>query len=68
MEKKKKSALQQGVMVFIGLAVLTAVEYGISLIEFSTIALFVVSLMKAGLIMNYFMHVSSLWSQEGGNH
>lgn len=68
MEKKKKSALQQGVTVFIGLAVLTAVEYGISLIEFSTIALLVVSIMKAGLIMNFFMHVSSLWSQEGGKH
>lgn len=68
MEQKKKSALQQGIMVFLGLAVLTAVEYGISLIEFSTIALFVVSLMKAGLIINYFMHLTSLWSQEGGKH
>jgi cytochrome c oxidase subunit IV len=68
METKKKSALQQGVMVFIGLALLTAVEYGVSLIEFSTIALIIISLMKAGLIMNYFMHVSSLWSQEGGKH
>jgi hypothetical protein len=68
MEQKKKSALQQGMTVLIGLAVLTAVEYSISLIEFSTIALFVVSLIKAGLIMNYFMQVSSLWSQEGGKH
>lgn len=68
MEQKKKSALQQGATVLIGLAVLTAVEYGVSLLEFSAIALFVMSLMKAGLIMNYFMHVTSLWSQEGGKH
>lgn len=68
MEKKKRSALQQGVTVLIGLAVLTAVEYGVSLIEFSTIVLIVISLMKAGLIMNFFMHVTSLWSEEGGKH
>lgn len=68
MEQKKRSALQQGISVLIGLAVLTAVEYAISLLEFSTIALFVIGLMKAGLIMNYFMQVTSLWSQEGGKH
>jgi caa(3)-type oxidase subunit IV len=67
MEKKKASALRQSFNVFLGLAVLTAVEYGISFIEFSTIALFIIGLLKAGLILNYFMHVGLLWS-DGGKH
>lgn len=64
-QEKKKTAVQRGINVLIGLGVLTAVEYGVSLIEFSTIALFVISIFKAGLIMNYFMHIGSLWSEEG---
>ncbi|MEJ2749857.1 MAG: hypothetical protein P8183_18400 [Anaerolineae bacterium] len=68
MEQKKKSALRQGVTVLGGLGVLTAVEFSVSLLEFSTIILFTISLMKAGLIMNYFMQLTSLWSKAGGKH
>ena len=63
--EKKRMALQRGLTVLIGLAVLTAVEYGVSFIEFPTVALFVISLFKAGLIMNYFMHIGALWAGEG---
>ncbi len=68
MDKKKSSALQQSLNVLIGLAVLTAVEYGISFIEFPNIALFVIGIFKAGLILNYFMHVGMFWSSDGGSH
>ncbi|MCP5096850.1 MAG: cytochrome C oxidase subunit IV family protein [Chloroflexi bacterium] len=64
MKKKKANALQSGTAVLIGLAVLTLVEYGVSFLETPTIALFIISLFKAGLIMNYFMHVGLLWSGE----
>ncbi|MFQ5434854.1 MAG: cytochrome C oxidase subunit IV family protein [Anaerolineae bacterium] len=65
MENKKSNALKQGINVLIGLAVLTVAEYGISFLEFSTIALLIIGLIKAGLILNYFMHVGLLWSEEG---
>ncbi len=64
MKKKKANALQLGIAVLIGLAVLTLVEYGVSFLETPTIALFILALFKAGLIMNYFMHVGQLWSGE----
>ncbi|MFQ5398470.1 MAG: cytochrome C oxidase subunit IV family protein [Anaerolineae bacterium] len=64
MNEKKSAALRQGLLVLIGLAVLTAVEFGISFLEFSTIALFIIALFKAGLILQYFMHVALLWSEE----
>ncbi|MCP4422669.1 MAG: cytochrome C oxidase subunit IV family protein [Chloroflexi bacterium] len=64
MKKKKANALQLGITVLIGLAVLTLVEYGVSFLETPTIALFILALFKAGLIMNYFMHIGLLWSGE----
>ncbi len=61
---KKAAALRQGVSVLIGLAALTAAEYWISFLETANIALFVIALFKSGLIMQYFMHIAHLWSEE----
>lgn len=64
MKKKKHNALRQTLMVLISLAVLTIVEFYVSSLESSTIALLIISIFKAGLILNYFMHIGSLWSEE----
>jgi cytochrome c oxidase subunit IV len=55
--------------VLIGLAVLTAVEYGIAVALHSNVLpyLAVIALIKAGLIVQYFMHVAQLWREEGGH-
>jgi heme/copper-type cytochrome/quinol oxidase subunit 4 len=66
MDEKKKATFRLGVMVLIGLAVLTAIEYGVAFLPATaTPTLFVVAIIKAWLILQYFMHVSTLWSEEG---
>ncbi len=68
MEAKKKTAFRQGVMVLIGLAVLTIIEYYVSFLPTSAIpALFIIALAKAWAIIKYFMHVASLWAEERGH-
>jgi hypothetical protein len=49
----------------VGLAVLTALEFAIAAaLEGSTVFLFVVALVKAGLIIQYYMHLNRAWSEE----
>jgi heme/copper-type cytochrome/quinol oxidase subunit 4 len=64
----RSAAYRQGLYVLIGLAVLTALEFVIaSLLEGSTVFLFVLALAKAGLILQYYMHLDNVWS-EGEAH
>lgn len=63
----KRRAFRRGVNTLIGLAVLTVVEFYVA--SWNSVALmFLIALAKAGLIMEYFMHFSSLWSEEEGGH
>lgn len=62
--EKKAAVLQAGIAVLLGLAVLTAAEYWISFLETPNIALFVIALFKAGLILQFFMHINGLWADE----
>lgn len=64
METKKKEAYRQIFMIFIILAVFTGIEYVVSQTLDSTILLLLIALVKAGLIINYFMHVYRLWREE----
>ncbi len=54
--------LTQGIYVFLGLAALTLLEAG--LVGSSTIVMMLVGIAKAALIINYFMHISSVWSED----
>jgi hypothetical protein len=62
----RRPAYLRGIYVFVGLAVLTAIEFGIALaFEGSAVAfLFVVALAKAGVILQYYMHAGRLWGEE----
>jgi hypothetical protein len=61
----RKAAYRQGIYVFIGLAVLTAIEFGIALaLEGSAALLFIAALAKAGLVIQYYMHLNNVWSEE----
>ena len=62
----KKAAQRLGVYVFIGLMVLTLFEFAVSVYLNSTVGLFITMLLKAALIVYYFMHVYRLWREE--NH
>jgi hypothetical protein len=61
----RKAAYRRGIFVLIGLAVLTAVEYAIAvLLNGSVGLLFILALAKAGVILQYFMHLGSVWGGE----
>jgi hypothetical protein len=64
-QAKRSAAYRVGLMVLLGLAVLTAIEYGVGVALPSMVLLLILGLFKAGLIVQYFMHVSRLWSEEG---
>ncbi len=54
--------LGRGWVVFIGLAVLTIVEYLLAItIDANLPILIVLAIAKAVLIVHYFMHVARLW-------
>ena len=60
-------AYRTGVMVLLWLAFLTAIEFVANMIGASTVAMFLIAFIKAAIILQFFMHVSSLWL-EGESH
>ena len=64
---KLSSAYRTGVMVLLWLSLLTAVEFVANMIGASTVAMFLIAFIKAAIILQFFMHVSSLWL-EGESH
>jgi cytochrome c oxidase subunit IV len=63
----KQDDLHRGVLVFIGLAVLTAIEYLIGTHGAPTIFLWLIALVKGGLVIWFFMHLKRALSDEGGH-
>lgn len=64
---KSSQAIEQkrGLIVIIVLAVLTAIEFGVAVgLPNPNLVLTVVALIKAGLIIHYFMRLSQLWRKE----
>lgn len=61
MDDKKSAALMQGLFVFIALAVLTAVEYFIGVSTDLVGLLFILLLIKAALVVYFYMHISRLF-------
>ena len=64
---RQSSAYRTGVMVLLWLAFLTAIEFVANMIGASTVAMFLIAFIKAAIILQFFMHVSSLWL-EGESH
>lgn len=63
--KQKKAVYRQGVYVFLILAVLTAVEFAVFRVtDGAMVPIMLLALVKAGLIVQYFMHVYRLWREE----
>jgi hypothetical protein len=61
----RKAAYRSGIYVFLGLAVLTGLEFAIAAaLEGPVVFLFVIALVKAGLIVQYYMHLNRAWSEE----
>lgn len=65
MENRKAAAYRQGVIVFIVLAILTVIEFFVSsAFNGSAVLLLIIALLKAGIIVNFFMHIYRLWRTE----
>jgi hypothetical protein len=62
---KRTAAYRLGFLVFVGLAILTIVEYIIGVTWAAVVILLIIALVKAGLILQNYMHVSHVWSEEG---
>ena len=61
----KKPLYRQILLVFLVLAVLTAIEFAVAInLDNAAVPLFLIALVKAGLIVQYFMHVYRLWREE----
>ena len=63
----KSSALGQGVVIFVYLAVLTIIEYFVAISFNATSLLVVVAVIKAALVMYYYMHIYKLNQDDGGD-
>jgi len=64
---RMSSGYRTGVMVLLWLSLLTAIEFVANMIGASTVAMFLIAFIKAAIILQFFMHVSSLWL-EGESH
>ncbi len=63
-ENRKAAAYRLGLITLIILAVLTVVEYFVSIYTGSLILLTIIALIKAAIIVNNFMHITRLWREE----
>ena len=64
MQEKKTAAFRRGFMVLLALALLTGIEFLVSAYTGSVVFLLLLALFKGALILNFFMHVASLWQEE----
>jgi cytochrome c oxidase subunit 3 len=64
----KKTALNQGVIIFVFLAVLTALEFFVAVAIGAVALLAVIALVKAGLVVYYYMHIYRLNREDDGEH
>jgi len=64
----KSSMLGQGVFIFVYLAVLTVLEFGIALTFNSTVLLVALALVKAVLVVYYYMHIYQLNDEHDPEH
>jgi cytochrome c oxidase subunit IV len=64
MDEKRAAAYRLGVTTLIILAVLTIVEYFVSVLLGSTVLLLIIALIKAAIIVQNFMHIARLWREE----
>jgi len=63
--ERKAAAYRLGIITLIILAVLTALEYWISTgLNASIVFLMIIALVKAGVIVQNFMHIARLWREE----
>lgn len=64
---RRVAAYRSGATVLIVLAALTGFEYVMNLVGISVFGLFVIALVKAAIIVHYFMHVATVFAAGDGH-
>jgi amino acid transporter len=64
----KLSPLKRGVVIFIILGVLTAIEYYFGVNDFPSILLWTVAIIKILLVLQFFMHINRVINPNQGGH
>lgn len=64
MNEKKAAAYRLGLITLVILAVLTVIEYFVSIYLGSLVLLFIIAVIKAAIIVQNFMHITRLWREE----
>jgi hypothetical protein len=70
MNQKRGSAYGRSTIVALVLAVFTVVEYFLATTlpgESLLVPMFIIGLLKAAAVVYFYMHISRLWSSEGGH-
>lgn len=65
---KKLDPLKRGIVVFLLLGVLTAIEYFLGVNEVPQILLWLIAIVKMVLVLHYFMHILRLFRKDEGDH
>lgn len=68
MNEKKAAAYRLGLITLLLMAVLTIVEFFVSIYLGSLVLLFIIAVIKAAIIVQNFMHISRLWRVGEENH
>ena len=64
-EQKKKAEYRQNFVIFLALVLLTLIEFFVAInMDDPTVLLLIIALVKAGLIVQFFMHIYRLWRTE----
>jgi len=61
----KLNPLTRGIVLLVVLAALTVIEFFIARLEAATFLLVLIALVKAGLVLWYFMHLPRVFKSEG---
>lgn len=64
----RKAAFQLGIVIFVYLAILTALEFYVAVSVVSVPLLVLIALVKAGLVMYYYMHIYRLYQSGEAEH
>lgn len=64
MNEHRGASYRQIILVSIVLAVLTGIEYVVALSFPSAVFLLLIALVKAAIIVQFFMHIYRLWREE----
>lgn len=59
----RRAAYRRGVVTFVALAVLTILEFVVATTIGSLVLLFIAALIKAAIILQYFMHLGHVWEE-----